>query len=326
MQHRDQLPDDVMVEDLNSEQRKTLEHFHQYYNLSEVYFAYHSVQRYMDEPFTSHQSESLFNMALFVLNYINRNQAPRGISTVYVLFALAKLGRVLGAYRTARYAYEKLISCLIPTEWIDSIELGALTIRSKPKSDRKELMPICYGCGTIHPLTSGSGNMEFKCSYCQEPFVNSFYSFEALPLVRFELEEGVTRYDAEKLISTPAPTSDMGRKSRSPTEKKDSRPPSSRSVGGLVSSGTAGPGMSDDDPFNRALLSVEKSGKYVPVTLDRQQVIALDKYLVFVRTWGKACIPDQYYKQILLNENDSAVKLCSSCQHFFHGNEWFVFT
>jgi intraflagellar transport protein 122 len=321
MQHRDQLPDNVSAEELNSEQKKTLACFYDNYQISEAYYAYHFVQRYMDEPFTSHQSESLFNMALFVLNYTNRKPVPKGISLatyiegisrVYVLFALAKLARVLGAYKTARYAYEKLLTCVIPNEWIDMIELGTLTIRSKPKTDRKELMPICYGCGTIHPLTSGTGNMESKCSYCQEPFVNSFYSFEAIPLVRFELEEGISPYDAEKLVDTPSPTSDMGRKVRTGGDSV---------VGGMVTS-VAGPALTDDDPFNRALLSVEKSGTYVPVTLDRQQVIALDKYLVFVRSWGKACIPNQYFKQILVSENDSAVKMCGSCQHFFHDNEW----
>jgi hypothetical protein len=191
------------------------------------------------------------------------------------------------------------------------IELGTLTIRSKPKADRKELMPICYGCGTIHPLTSGTGNMEMKCSYCQEAFVCSFYSFDAIPIVRFEMEEGISAYDAEQVIGTPSPTSDMGRKARTGDV-----------VGGLVTS-VAGLALTDDDPFNRALLSVEKSGGYVPVVLDRQQVIALDKYLVFVRSWGKTCIPNQYYKQILVGENDSAVKMCSSCQHFFQDNEWY---
>jgi hypothetical protein len=78
MQHRDQLPDNIPAKQLNPDQKKTLDFFHEYYALSEVYYAYHFVSRYMDEPFTSHQSESLFNMALFVLNYTNRNPVPKG--------------------------------------------------------------------------------------------------------------------------------------------------------------------------------------------------------------------------------------------------------
>ncbi|KAJ3220794.1 hypothetical protein HK099_004014 [Clydaea vesicula] len=330
MQHCDSLPSDVELEALTVAQRKTLEDFHTYYELSEVYYAYHFVQRYMDEPFTSHLTESLFNMALFVLDYLNKKPAPQGVSRVYVLFALAKLSRVLGAFKTARYAYETLQSCVIPSDWVDLIELGTMTVRSKPTNDRQELMPVCYGCGTLHPLTTATTNTEFRCTYCLEPFIHSFYSFDTLPLVQFVLEPDINPEEAQRLINTPKPTANIpGSKNRPTTSKskrmtKEVRGDQSEENGGLAGN-VNGFALRDDDPFNRALLALErdKTGKHIPVVLNRKEILSLGKHLVFVKKWGKKCLPDQYYCHIQSNDNhDVGIKLCNSCNHFFFDDEW----
>lgn len=51
------------------------------------------------------------------------------------LYALAKQSRKLGAYKLARYSYEKLQELHIPSRFQDSVEVGSLTIRSKPFHD-----------------------------------------------------------------------------------------------------------------------------------------------------------------------------------------------
>lgn len=51
------------------------------------------------------------------------------------LFTLAKQSKALGAYKLARHAYNKLQGLRIPTRFQKSIELGSLTIRSKPFHD-----------------------------------------------------------------------------------------------------------------------------------------------------------------------------------------------
>lgn len=62
----------------------------------------------------------------FVLNLANvRN----------TLFTLAKQSKALGAYKLARHAYDKLRGLQIPARIQKSIELGTLTIRSKPFHD-----------------------------------------------------------------------------------------------------------------------------------------------------------------------------------------------
>lgn len=51
------------------------------------------------------------------------------------LYALAKQSRKLGAYKLARNSYEKLQELHVPSRFQESIELGSLTIRSKPFHD-----------------------------------------------------------------------------------------------------------------------------------------------------------------------------------------------
>lgn len=51
------------------------------------------------------------------------------------LFTLAKQSKALGAYKLARHAYDKLRGLQIPARIQKSIELGTLTIRSKPFHD-----------------------------------------------------------------------------------------------------------------------------------------------------------------------------------------------
>lgn len=53
------------------------------------------------------------------------------------LYALAKQSQKLGAYKLARYSYEKLQELHIPSRFQESIELGSLTIRSKPFHDNE---------------------------------------------------------------------------------------------------------------------------------------------------------------------------------------------
>lgn len=58
------------------------------------------------------------------------------------LYALAKQSRRLGAYKLARYSYEKLQELHVPSRFQDSVELGSLNIRSKPFHD-SEVSSLC---------------------------------------------------------------------------------------------------------------------------------------------------------------------------------------
>jgi intraflagellar transport protein 122 len=67
------------------------------------------------------------------------NEMPLGFSKLYILFALAKHARDLGAYKLARYTYDKLQQLRLPIAWLDQVDFATITIRAKPFSDREVL-------------------------------------------------------------------------------------------------------------------------------------------------------------------------------------------
>ncbi|MEQ2219933.1 hypothetical protein ILYODFUR_000177 [Ilyodon furcidens] len=191
------------------EQRKEmLEKFERFQHLAELYYVYRSIQRYTDEPFSSHMPETLFNICRFLLNNLTKD-VPPGISKVNTLFALAKQSRKVGAYKLARYAYEKLQELHIPSRFLESIELGSLTIRSKPFHDSEDLIEdmMCYRCSTNNPLLNNQGSV---CINCRQSFIYSASSYEVLPLVQFYLEEGISDEEALSLIDLEVPHTDEG--------------------------------------------------------------------------------------------------------------------
>uniref|UniRef100_A0A8C9F9T9 Intraflagellar transport protein 122 homolog n=1 Tax=Pavo cristatus TaxID=9049 RepID=A0A8C9F9T9_PAVCR len=188
--------------DIAQEQKtEMLQKFHHFQQLAEVYHVYHYIQRYTEEPFSFHLPETLFNISRFLLHSLTK-EIPLGISKVNTLFALAKQSKALGAYKLARHAYDKLQGLQVPARFQKSVELGSLTIRSKPFHDSEELVPLCYRCSTNNPLLNNLGNV---CINCRQPFVFSASSYEVLHLVEFYLEEGITDEEAVSLIDLEAP-------------------------------------------------------------------------------------------------------------------------
>ncbi|TNM86917.1 hypothetical protein fugu_007147 [Takifugu bimaculatus] len=143
------------VKSRGTEMLKKFEHFQ---HLAELYHIYHSIQRFMDEPFSSHMPETLFNICRFLLNNLHK-EIPPGISKVNTLYVLAKQSRQLGAYKLARYCCEKLQGLYIPSCYQQSIELCSLAIRSKPFQDNEDLTEnmMCYRCSTHNPLPEQPG-------------------------------------------------------------------------------------------------------------------------------------------------------------------------
>jgi len=94
------------------EDKKHQLNFQEYLNLSEIYQAYHLINKYIDEANREVVQaplflESAFNAARFLsLNLKGKN--PTGVNLVYVYFTLSKLGYQFEAYKTARYGFERL--------------------------------------------------------------------------------------------------------------------------------------------------------------------------------------------------------------------------
>ncbi|XP_061218521.1 intraflagellar transport protein 122 homolog isoform X4 [Neopsephotus bourkii] len=289
-----------------NEQQKTemLQKFHHFQHLAEVYHVYHIIHRYTEEPFSFHLPETLFNISRFLLHSLTK-ETPLGISKAKTLFTLAKQSKALGAYKLARHAYDMLQGLHIPARFQKSIELGSLTIRSKPFHDSEELVPLCYRCSTNNPLLNNLGNV---CVNCRQPFVFSASSYEVLHVVEFYLEDGITDEEAVALIDLEAPR--LNKK-----EKKWQETMSDNAESLRLDDNTD---IEDDDPFT-AKLSFEQGGsEFVPVVVNRAVLRSMSRRDVLIKRWPKP-LRWQYYRSLL---PDASITMCPSCFQMFHTEDY----
>ncbi|XP_038004958.1 intraflagellar transport protein 122 homolog isoform X1 [Motacilla alba alba] len=294
-----------IAQENEGQQTEMLQKFHHFQHLAEVYHVYHFIQRYTEEPFSFHLPETLFNISRFLLHSLTK-ETPLGISKVNTLLALAKQSKALGAYKLARHAYDKLQGLQIPDRFQKSVELGSLTIRSKPFHDSEELVPLCYRCSTNNPLLNNLGNV---CINCRQPFVFSASSYEVLHLVEFYLEDGITDEEAVALIDLEAP-----RVSKRENKWQEMMTEQVQSLKLDDSTDIT----EDDDPFT-AKLSFEQGGSaFVPVVVSRAVLRAMSRRDVLVKRWPRP-LRWQYYRSLL---PDASITMCPSCFQMFHTEDY----
>ncbi|KAJ4933969.1 hypothetical protein JOQ06_006777 [Pogonophryne albipinna] len=283
-----------------------LKKFERFQHLAELYHVYRSIQRYTDEPFSSHMPETLFNICRFLLNNLTKD-IPQGISKVNTLYALAKQSRRLGAYKLARYSYEKLQELHIPSRFQESIELGSLTIRSKPFHDSEDLIEgmMCYRCSTNNPLLNNQGSV---CINCRQPFIYSASSYEVLPLVQFYLEGGISDEEAVSLIDLEVPH----------TDQSDAR------WHNMDNGELQALKMKDDlddheeDPFT-AKMSFEQGGStFVPVKVSRLVLRSMSRRDVLIKRWPRP-LKWEYFRSLL---PDVSITMCPTCFKMFHSEDY----
>ncbi|CAC5401559.1 IFT122 [Mytilus coruscus] len=293
-----------------------LEKFHDYQRRADMYFAYHSIQRYTDEPFTSHLPEdepftshlpeALFNISRYLLHMM-QGGIPYGISKVGTLYALAKQSKNLNGFKLARYAYEKLHTLRIPSRFQEAVDLGSVIIRSKPFQDAEELLPMCYRCSTTNPLLNNGGNF---CINCRQPFVHSFVSFEVLPLVEFVIEEGITDEEAVQILDLSIPKQ----------KKEDKKWHESRmGQAQTLRLGDETDEPEEEDPFTAKLHSFEQGGtEFKPVRVTRSVLQSLSRSEVYVLKWPKP-LRYQFFKSLL---PDVTITQCPFCHKLFHTDDF----
>jgi len=283
---------------------------------AEQYYAYHSIHKYTDEPFTALTPDTVFNIARTLLAQLLREAAPFGVSKAYCLFALAKQAKALGANRLARFALERLSTFKVPTSWVDSVDLFALAIRARPPADAEELQPSCFRCQTINPLLNQAGD---KCTACGHPFTRSFVNFELLPLVRFTPSRDMTQMEALTLLRREPPPRKQSRP-RGPDNPWGSDGPDVQtlSLAGDAQAAEGG-GVDIDDPFTKAMLDFEPNGRFQPTVATREMMLQMEANDVFVLQWPTAGRPLEFYRNML---PDVPVVCCHECNHFFHEEDW----
>jgi hypothetical protein len=164
-----------------------------------LYFAYQKIDD-LFAPFAASDPNANLNAALFLLNSLAPNALPHGISLLRILTTLARSAKELGAYKLARYAYEKLHGLVLPDgEARDSLEVDMLAIQATPVRDKQELLPVCFLSGQTVPLLNphGLGDVSPSCGHF---LIRSFVNYEVLPLIEFVPSAGISDDEALELI------------------------------------------------------------------------------------------------------------------------------
>ena len=103
--------------------------FYNQRQLFQLYYAYSIVDEFCNDSFTSMQLEALYHLAIFLINCLDLENVPDGISVVNILCTLAKQARRLGAFQVARFAYKRLQILNVPKRLAGDMNLDPLTIQ-----------------------------------------------------------------------------------------------------------------------------------------------------------------------------------------------------
>lgn len=290
-----------MAQETNEEIEKAKSDFVYHDKCASIYYAYHAIHKYLEEPFTSYQPEALFNISRFLLNE-TRHSRPKAVTQFSILYSLAKQARNLGAFKLAKQSLDYIQNLRIPSKFQDFVDVATLMIRAKPYHDNEDLLIMCYRCSTYNPLTisakTTSGNC---CTNCRQPFVYSFVTFEVLPLIEFQLEDDIPDAEAMNLLQSAAPEHD----------DKDSRTHLMRDDVQSI--------LLDDKPatdaFTLTLMNFElDSEKFNPIVVNRETLRAMEPSSVLVCQWPTP-LKYKYYKNLV---PELQVTACSSCFKIFH--------
>ncbi|KAK3882424.1 hypothetical protein Pcinc_013198 [Petrolisthes cinctipes] len=310
---------DIAAED-EREHEPMMKKFKDYQRKASMYYVYHTIQRYMDEPFTSYMPEALFNISRFMMHEL-MTAHPTGISKFSSMYTLSKQARNLEAFKLARYVLDKLQTLRIPPRFQEDVELAALKIRAKPFHDSEEHQPLCYRCSTTNPLVNNSGN---QCVNCAHPFVYSFVSFEILPVVEFVLEEEITDEEAIHLIQQSGgggvKDSEEGEGEGEGGEGGHWRQSDTGAAQALTldSSPSQSPSHSNHDPFTANLMNFYGGSEYQPVVVGRAALAAMEPHDVIICRWPLP-LKCQYYKNFM---PDVPITHCKHCNKMFHTDDY----
>ena len=132
-----------------------------------------------------------------------------------------------------------------------------------------------------------------QCINCSQPFVHSWVSFEILPLVEFQLEEGISDVEAMRLIESDSGTTD--------TKHWED--------GGDDNVLTLGDDASED-PFTTRLYSFQHDGgSFTPVIASRNVLRSLGPGEVIVCRWPPP-LRNTYFRNLM---PDMSITKCQTC-------------
>eukprot|EP00033_Pygsuia_biforma_P001760 GCRY01001970.1.p1 GENE.GCRY01001970.1~~GCRY01001970.1.p1 ORF type:complete len:1226 (+),score=346.97 GCRY01001970.1:229-3906(+) len=281
--------------ELSEEDSAHLAQFKQYRELSEIYYVYNFLYHHTVDPFSSLSTDALFNMARFLLTRMTKTTPP-GISKVSILTILGKKGEELGAFKLARYAYEKLSGLVLSEATRENVDLDSVVVRAKEFADSEDIMPLCFRCSQTNQILSKHGD---ACSNCHHPFVHSFHSLDILPLVEFVPEDqGIRPSLLMGWVGTSGPKQGNGEVDTLNLEEEDD---------------------DEDDEFTLQMSKLQTGEVYTPLIASETMIRSIPSGDCYQISWGTPAVPTQFFRSVVAGV---PVHLCRSCNHFFHRDDW----
>uniref|UniRef100_A0A146KPJ0 Intraflagellar transport protein 122 homolog n=3 Tax=Lygus hesperus TaxID=30085 RepID=A0A146KPJ0_LYGHE len=279
-----------------------LENYYLYERYATIYYAYHSIERYSEDPFTAHQLEDLFNIGRYLIQE-TRNATLPGISQFTLLLQMAKLSQQLGAYKLARHVLSKIHTLRIPKDLQEYVDTLTLMVKGKPYQDNEDLLVMCYRCSSYNPLVTPNTARPNCCTNCGQPFIYSFITFEVLPLVEFHLEPGLGEHEASRLLEEQPVDDDNW------TQNIDENVQSMR--------------ISYEsplhDPFTARLISYDgATDDTEPIIVTRSMLKSMEMSNVLICKYAKP-LPTRFYKNLL---PDVQITTCPQCNKIFHLDDY----
>ena len=298
----------------------------EYTRKADLYFAYSSIHAYVTDPFTSHQPETLFQVARFIINSLgNSDSIPLGISKAATLYTLARQAMILGTYKLARHTYDRLSKLQVPPNKQADVELDMLSMQAKPIRDNADHLPVCFRCSATNPLLNPFTSKFAKadvCTNCGHPFVRSFITFDVLPLVEFVPDPSISDEEAINLIRTnPKRAGKNGGNGRNGEVTDRGQWNESKSGGADTMQldedyQSSNIGI-DADPFQNCVNAAlnDQTSAYLTVTVDRSTLLAMRRTEVFVCKPSSKNKRATFYKSML---PEIQVAISQPCHRFFH--------
>uniref|UniRef100_A0A061R9P9 Intraflagellar transport protein 122 n=1 Tax=Tetraselmis sp. GSL018 TaxID=582737 RepID=A0A061R9P9_9CHLO len=287
--------------------RRAFQRFQDCYDKCEIYYAYELIYRASSDAFSSIYAGTLFNAARFLLMRLMNREAPMGVSMVKLVHMLAKQSEVMEAYKLARFAYDKLQGLRVSPEWQSDIDLSIVLVRAKPFSDKDEMLPVCWRCGTTNALLNPQGDFCFNCG---SAFHRSFLTFEHLPLVEFELEDGIG--DAEAISLLEQEPGEHG------SPKPKSKPRHDDNNADVLQLDTVDQDVMAqmemmEDPWQGQMMIPNQ-----PIRANRHMLKNIHRSEVIIRMWPNTLISHQYFRIM-----DPDMPACiGPCGHFYEQDEY----
>eukprot|EP00892_Ulva_mutabilis_P005266 jgi/Ulvmu1/3110/UM015_0150.1 len=295
---------------LKASDKRRLNLFSEMYRTSELYYAYEIVHRAVSTPVGSETPRVVLNAACFLCTRLIHGSPPEGILLSHVVYILAQAASTQGNWKLARTAHLKLQALKIPRSWQARSDIESVNIRAHPLTNSDQHAQQCWRCAAAIPLLSAND----ACPTCGSAIIRSFVTFEPLPVIEFELADGISDEEAARWLAAeprwPGATSTRHQQS----DAREMR----RQDADVLRLDEPEDSVRDEDLDYEDPFAAQMNIPNIPIRAESEMLRNLSQAEVLVRRWPNPAIPAQYFR---LMDPLADIQI-GSCGHFFEADEY----